>query len=218
MTEHFKLSHAGESHTPIDAAPASSRESSAEGTPVFQRLDSTAGYPYTLREYIRRFAWEWVQRTFIRFSPRRAHAWRRFWLALFGASMTPSSLTKASTKIFHPWLLTMGEHSCLSENVTIYNLGPVTIGSHSVISQDAYVCAGTHDYTKPDLPLLRPSITIGDGVWICAGAFIGPGVHVGTNAVVGARAVVTQNVPAGMIAAGNPAKPIKPRKMIQPKL
>ncbi|HZK80265.1 MAG TPA: type B chloramphenicol O-acetyltransferase, partial [Humisphaera sp.] len=60
---------------------------------------------------------------------------------------------------------------------------------------------------------LRPSITIGSGVWICAGAFIGPGVTIGDNSIVGARAVVTRDIPPGMIVAGNPARVIKPRPM-----
>ncbi len=181
--------------------------------PIFQRLDTTAGFPYSLREYARRFAWEWVQRTFIRFSPRRAHGWRRWWLRLFGAKMTRSSGTKATTRIFHPWLFSMGEHSMVAENVTVYNLGPISIGSHTVVSQDAYLCAGSHDYTKPNLPLLRPTITIGSGVWICAGAFIGPGVTVGDNCVIGARAVVMKDVPPGMIAAGNPAGVVRAREV-----
>lgn len=101
----------------------------------------------------------------------------------------------------------------LSERVEIYNLGEVAIGSHTVLSQDVYVCAGTHDYTRPDLPLIRSTISIGSGVWICAGAFIGPGVVVGDNAVVGARAVATKAVPAGTIAAGNPAKVVRERPM-----
>lgn len=187
----------------------------AAGAPprIFQRLDRTAGFPYSLKEYARRFAWEWVQKTLIRFSPRRAHGWRRFWLGVFGARIPSSSGTKASTRIFHPWLFSMGEHSMIAENVTVYNLGPIAIGDHTVISQDAYLCAGTHDYTRPDLPLLRPEIHIGSGVWICAGAFIGPGVRVGDNAVVGARAVVTSSVPPNMIAAGNPATAIKERRM-----
>ncbi len=101
----------------------------------------------------------------------------------------------------------------LGDHVHVYNLGPITIGDHTVISQDVYLCAGTHDYTQPDLPLVRPSITIGSGVWICAGAFIGPGVTIGDNAIVGARAVVTKDVPPGMIVAGNPARVIKVRPM-----
>jgi putative colanic acid biosynthesis acetyltransferase WcaF len=183
---------------------------------IFQRLDTTAGFPYSLREYAVRSLWEIVDRTLIRFSPRRAHGWRRFWLRRFGARMTNTSGTKSSTKIKHPWLFSMGEHSMLSERVEIYNLGPVSIGSHTVLSQDVYVCAGTHDYTRPDMPLIRPSIEIGSGVWICAGAFIGPGIKIGDNAVVGARAVATKNVPAGTIAAGNPAQVVRVRPMKVP--
>lgn len=185
-----------------------------EGAPfVFQRLDTTAGFPYSLKEYAIRTLWEVVERTLIRFSPRRAHGWRRFWLKAFGAKMAPTAGTKASTRIKHPWLFSMGEHSMLSERVEIYNLGPVSIGSHTVLSQDVYVCAGTHDFTRPDMPLLRPSIEIGSGVWICAGAFIGPGIKVGDNAVVGARAVAMKNVPPGVVVAGNPARTVRDRPM-----
>lgn len=184
-----------------------------QNPPIFQRLDTTSGFPYPRSEYVRRALWEIVQSTLIRFSPRRAHGWRRFWLRRFGAKMADSAGTKSSTLIKHPWLFSMGEHSMLSERVEIYNLGEVSIGSHTVLSQDVYVCAGTHDYARTDLPLIRSTITIGSGVWICAGAFIGPGVVVGDNAVVGARAVATKSVPSGTIAAGNPAKVVRERPM-----
>lgn len=178
---------------------------------IFQRLDQTASYPYSLGEYARRFAWQWVQRLLIRPSPRRAHGWRRFWLRLFGAQIHPTSGTKSTTTIWHPWLLKVGRYSMLAEGVVIYNLGEVTIGDHTVLSQDVYVCAGTHDHTQPTLPLLRTPIHIGGGVWICAGAFIGPKVTVGDNAVVAARSVVVKDVPANKIVGGNPAKVIKSR-------
>src|SRR5215210_7138295 len=143
---------------------------------IFQRLDTVNPRPYTMNEYARRFAWEVVQATLIRFSHRRAHGWRRFWLRTFGARLTDTSYTKSDNRIRHPWLLKMGNYCTLGEGVEIYNLGPVEIGDHSVISQRGYLCAGTHDYTIPSLPLQRPSIKIGSGVWVCAGAFIGPGV------------------------------------------
>lgn len=181
--------------------------------PIFQRLDQTAGYPYKLSDYIKRFTWQWVQRLLIRPSFRRSHTWRRFLLNSFGAKIHPTSGTKASTHIWHPWLLEIGEYSMLSEGVVVYNLGKVTIGKHTVLSQDVYLCAGTHDHTKPNLPLEKPPITIGSGVWICAGAFIGPGVTIGDNAVIAARSVVVKDVPAGMIVGGNPAKVIKAREM-----
>jgi putative colanic acid biosynthesis acetyltransferase WcaF len=65
------------------------------------------------------------------------------------------------------------------------------------------------------MPLLRPAIVIGHGVWICTEAFIGPGAKVGDRAVVGARSVVTGSLPADMVCAGNPCRPIKNRVMRQ---
>jgi len=80
--------------------------------------------------------------------------------------------------IWHPWLLQIGDWTTLADDVVIYNLGPVHIGSHTVLSQGVYVCAGTHDYLQPTLPLIKPPIRIGSGVWIAAQAFIGPGVTI----------------------------------------
>jgi maltose O-acetyltransferase len=51
-------------------------------------------------------------------------------------------------------------------------------------------------------------ITIGDNAWIGGMAVICPGVTIGPDAVVGAGAVVTKDVPAAMIAVGNPARVI----------
>lgn len=62
------------------------------------------------------------------------------------------------------------------------------------------------------MPLLKPAVTIGRDVWICADAFVGPGVAVGDRAIIGARGVVTRDVPAGRIVAGNPAREIGKRE------
>jgi putative colanic acid biosynthesis acetyltransferase WcaF len=107
----------------------------------------------------------------------------------------------------------MGEYSTLADRVDVYNLGRVSIGDQSVISQGTEICAGTHDYTKPNLPLVRSEISIGSGVWICASAFISPGVTIGDNSIVAARAVVTRDVPPGVIVGGNPAKVLRERPM-----
>ena len=181
--------------------------------PIFQRLDQCEANPYTTSDYARRYAWSWVQRLLIRPSPARAYRWRRFWMQRFGVRLGVSSSIRPSTQILHPWLLSLGDFSLIGDRVNVYNLGAVTLGDHTIVSQDVDLCAGTHDYTKPSLPLLRPPITIGSGVWICAGAFIGPGVTIGDNSVVGAKAVVTKDVPPGVVVAGNPAKVVKQRSM-----
>jgi putative colanic acid biosynthesis acetyltransferase WcaF len=130
---------------------------------------------------------------------------------LFGAKVAATAKIRATVRVIHPWLLTVGEHSSIGDRVRVYNLGELTIGSQTSISQDVHLCGGTHNYRDPALPLVRSPITIGSGVWICADAFIGPGVRVGNNAVVGARAVVVKDVADGIVVAGNPARRIGDR-------
>ncbi|MEM1422722.1 MAG: putative colanic acid biosynthesis acetyltransferase [Planctomycetota bacterium] len=196
-------------HEPTEGFPAPT----LEGGPgrSFQRFDRVDPSPYPLSEYARRFAWALAYALLFRPTPNRMYAWRRWLLQRFGARMGHQSKVRPRAVIRHPWLLAMGDYATLDNNVEIYNLGPVAIGAHTCLSQDSYVCAGTHDHTRPSFPLLRPPVTIGDGVWIAAGAFIGPGVRVGDNAIVAARAVVMTDVPARAIARGNPATPVRER-------
>lgn len=192
---------------------ATSAPSPGAGLP-FQRLDLCEPAPYSRSEYVRRFLWHFVQATLFHWSFRRAFRWRRALLRAFGAKLGPHVFVRAGCQVFHPWLLETGDWVSLADEVVVYNLGPIIIGSHTTISQGAYLCAGTHDYTQVRLPLMRPPIRIGNGVWIAAQAFIGPGATVGDNSVIGARAVVFGKIPAGVIAAGNPAKVLKERVMM----
>lgn len=170
---------------------------------------------YSRSELVRRALW-CVGRLAFRFSPRPCFGWRRFVLRCFGAKVGAHVNTYPSTWIYFPWNLAVGDWSALGEDAFIYNLGPITLGEKVTISHRAQLCAGTHDYTQPDLPLLKPPIAIHSQAWVCADAFIGPGVTVGEGAIVGARAVVTKNVEPWAIVAGNPAKLIKMRILKNP--
>jgi putative colanic acid biosynthesis acetyltransferase WcaF len=193
------------------AAPAREHD----GSPPFQRLDLTARFPYTAREYARRLLWIIVRRTIFRYSPVRwpGWDWRRMLLRAFGARLADHSFIHPRCEVFQPWLLEVGAWSNLADGVRVYNLGKITIGSHTIVSQRAHLCGGTHDYSQPNLPLLRPPITIGSGVWVAVEAFVGPGVSIGDNCVVAARSVVTKDVPPGVIVGGNPARVLKARAM-----
>jgi putative colanic acid biosynthesis acetyltransferase WcaF len=180
---------------------------------VFHRLDRSTGRPWTRRQYTGRMLWYFIEITIFRYSFPRAYGWRRFLLRQFGAKMGVNSCVRRTARIWHPWLLHMDDYSMVGDRVTIYNLGEVFIGQHSVVSQETYVCAGTHDYTLIDLPLVRKPIHIGHGVWVAAQAFVGPGVTIGDNSVVGARSVVVGDIPPAVVAAGNPARVVKPRIM-----
>jgi putative colanic acid biosynthesis acetyltransferase WcaF len=182
---------------------------------VFQTLDRCVHGSYTRSEYIRRILWHVVQATLFRASPARAYGWRRWLLRCFGARLGHRAGIHPTVRIMHPWLLEMGDWTMIGPNATVYNLGRITIGNHTLVSQDVYLCGGTHDHADPTLPLIRSEVCIGAGVWIGAGAFIGPGVSIGDNTVIGSRAVVMKDVPAAVIAAGNPCQVIKPRLMTE---
>ena len=124
-------------------------------------------------------------------------------------------LISGSVRVYFPWKLEVGTNVAISDRVDFYNLGGVKVGNRAVISQDVYLCGGTHDYSSPAYPLICRKIVIEDDVWIGAGAFIGPGVTIGQGAVVGARAVVFSDVPAWKVVVGNPARILKDRVMRQ---
>ncbi|MEA1049018.1 putative colanic acid biosynthesis acetyltransferase [Lamprobacter modestohalophilus] len=177
------------------------------------RLDVTAcrkERPYRASEYLGRMLWSLATPLF-RLSPRSFFGWRRFLLRAFGAQIGREAHVYPSVHIYLPWMLTLGEQASIGEWSLIYNLGPVTIGERATISHRAHLCAGTHDYRDPVLPLQRLPIEIGAQAWVCADAFVGPGRRVGEGAIVGAAAVVMSDVPDWQIVAGNPARVIKQR-------
>lgn len=165
---------------------------------------------YSLGEMVRRVLWSLAQPLF-RFSPRPCFAWRGFLLRCFGAKIGHSVHIYPSATIYLPWNLDVGDESAIGEYAFIYNLGPVTLGKRVTISHRAHLCAGTHDHTKRDFPLVRPPIMIGSDAWICADAFVGPDVTIGEGAVVGARAVAMKDVKPWSIVVGNPARESKKR-------
>jgi putative colanic acid biosynthesis acetyltransferase WcaF len=168
---------------------------------------------WTMRQRIGRLLWLAVQATLFRFSPHNCYRWRAALLRLFGARLGREVKIRPSVRVEVPWNLEVGEHTAIGDFAVIYCLGPVRIGRYVTISQYAHLCAGTHDHTRSDMPLVRPPIRVGDDVWIAADAFVGPGVTIGDRTVLGARASAFKDLPPDVIAVGNPAHPIKPRQL-----
>jgi len=157
--------------------------------------------------------WWFVQALFFRPSPQFLYGWRNFLLRSFGAKIGKGVLIRPTVKIVYPWKLTVGDHSWVGDDVSLYTLGEIEIGHDSVVSQSCYLCTGSHDYQVSSFDIYAKKITIGNEVWVASDVFIAPGVTIGDGAVVGARSTVLNDLPERMICYGNPAKPVKPREM-----
>lgn len=98
-------------------------------------------------------------------------------------------------------------------NLTILDEAEVTIGDNVMIGPNCSLITITHaldsDQRNEGIMAARP-ITIGDNAWIAANVVILPGVEIGEGAVIGAGSVVTRSIPAGMLAVGNPCRPLRP--------
>ncbi|MFI4917803.1 MAG: putative colanic acid biosynthesis acetyltransferase [Phycisphaerales bacterium JB060] len=190
-----------------DPKPIRAQDYVAQGADEQQRHKS----PYSTKEKIARLLWSVVQATLFRWTFHNWYGVRRAILSAFGAKLDPSARIRRTVRIEIPWNLTIGPDSSVGDRAILYCLGPVTIGTGVGISQHAHLCAGSHDYTKPGMPLLRPPITIEDEAWIAADAFVGPAVRVGEGAILGARACAMRDLEPWTIYAGNPAQPVKER-------
>lgn len=106
----------------------------------------------------------------------------------------------------------VGENVFLNFNCVILDVMEVTIGSRTLIGPNVQIYTATHpinhterssgvEYAKP--------IHIGEDVWLGGSAVICPGVSIGDRSIIGAGSVVTKDIPADVIAGGNPCKVIR---------
>jgi len=177
----------------------------------------TAADPYlrpafSLQDRLRRLNWNLCWAILYRTSPRPLHSWRAFLLRLFGATMGPDCHFYPRSKVWAPWNLICAEQVTAGDGAEIYNPAPVTLGSHAILSQDAYVCAATHDYDDPAFPLIAYAMQIGAYAWVCARASVAPGVNVGEGAVLGLGSVATRTLEPWTVYAGVPAVKVKERR------
>lgn len=168
---------------------------------------------FSCKNRLMRIIWWIVYITLFRWTPPPLFIWRNLLLKLFGAKLGKNCHVYPKVKIWAPWNLIMGDHSCLANHVICYSMEKVYVGSRSIISQGAHLCTGSHDYNDPNFQLTTKIIQIDSDVWVCAEAFVGPGVIIGEGAVLGARGVTTKNLAPWEVYAGNPAVFIKKREI-----
>ncbi len=108
--------------------------------------------------------------------------------------------------------ITVGEDTFINYSLTALDVAPITIGRDCQIGPNVQLLTPTHpvdpEPRRDKLEAAEP-IVIGDNVWLGGGAIVLAGVTVGDNSVIGAGAVVTKDVPANVVAVGNPARVIR---------
>lgn len=108
--------------------------------------------------------------------------------------------------------LHVGARTFINANLTALDVARITIGEDCQIGPNVQLLTPTHPLEpgprRDRLEAAQP-ITLGDNVWLGGGVIVCPGVTIGDDSVIGAGAVVTRDIPAGVVAVGNPARVIK---------
>ena len=130
-------------------------------------------------------------------------------LRIFGADIGRGTVIRSRVNITFPWRFSCGENVWIGDEVSILSLAPVRIGSNTCISQRAYLCTGSHDFSKQTFDLMTAPISIGKHCWIGAQSFVGAGVTFEDSSRCLAGAVVTKNVGSGETVGGIPARPLQ---------
>ena len=108
--------------------------------------------------------------------------------------------------------LHVGARTFVNSGLTALDVATITIGEDCQIGPNVQLLTPTHPLDpqprRDKLEAAEP-ITLGDNVWLGGGVIVCPGVTIGDDTVVGAGAVVTRDLPAGVVAVGNPARVVR---------
>ncbi|AQT67605.1 Maltose O-acetyltransferase [Anaerohalosphaera lusitana] len=106
----------------------------------------------------------------------------------------------------------LGDGVFINFNCTILDSMEIRIGDGTLIGPGVHIYSATH----PTDPKVRAKglenakpVTIGSNIWIGGGVIVCPGVRIGDNTTIGAGSVVTKDIPANVVAAGNPCRVIR---------
>jgi putative colanic acid biosynthesis acetyltransferase WcaF len=157
--------------------------------------------------------WWLVQAIAFPLTPHSFQSARVFILRAFGAKVGKGVIIRPTARFTYPWKVSIGDYSWVGDDVVFYSLDPIEVGQHCVISQETYLCTGSHDVGDRRFGLKTAPITIGNGAWIASNCFVAPGVTIGANAVIGACSQVMKDMPNQMICFGSPCRPHRLREV-----
>ena len=162
---------------------------------------------------IKRLLWIWINAAILKTSLIPSSGIRVFLLRLFGAKIGIGVNIKPGVSVKYPWMLSVGNHAWIGEDVWIDNLVEVTIGDSACLSQGAMLLTGNHNFKRSTFDLIVGSITLEDGVWIGAKAIVCPGVTCKSHSVLSVGSVATKDLEPYSIYQGSPAVKVRDRAL-----
>lgn len=108
--------------------------------------------------------------------------------------------------------ITIGEHFYANFDCIILDGAKVTIGDHVLFAPRVGIYTSNHAFNAEERnngACFAKPVTIGNNVWVGAGVHITQGVTIGDNTIIGAGSVVTKDIPANVVAAGNPCRVLR---------
>lgn len=159
--------------------------------------------------------WFIVNETLFRWSLHNMYGYRAFLLRIFGCRVGKNTRIRRRVEITYPWKVTIGDNTWVDDDVLLYSLGNINIGSNCSISRRSFLCTGSHDISDEKFNLVIKPINISDGVWIQSCCFISQGVDIGKNCVIGVQSTVLKSMPDNMVCYGIPCRPIKRRVIVK---
>lgn len=105
--------------------------------------------------------------------------------------------------------ITLGERAALGDGARLVNWAPIEIGDDFLAAEELLINAGSHDPVTLVPRTMRP-VRIGKRVWCGTRVTILAGVQIGDDVVIGAGSVVVHDLPSNCVAAGVPARVVRP--------
>ena len=108
--------------------------------------------------------------------------------------------------------ISLGSNVYINHNMVILDCNEVTIGDHVYIGPKVGLYCANHaedPVERANHQVYAKPIHISDNVWLGGGVSVLPGVTIGENSIIGAGSVITKDIPANVIAAGNPCRVIR---------
>jgi len=145
-------------------------------------------------------------------TPADAHDARRALLSELFVRLGEGSVVKPTLRCDYGFNIAIGERSFINFDCVLLDCNRITIGDEVQIAPGVHIYTATHPIDaaqrRSGAEFALP-VVIGDGAWLGGGAIVCPGVSIGQNTVVGAGSVVTRDLPANVVAVGNPCRVVR---------